>query len=110
ALRVDPSAPARTGLHETVSVQANLDALLVRGLHEIDERRFDAAVATLKQALAVKPDLAIAHGKLGTAYAAAGQSELAVKHLQAVSMHDPNEPYGSMMLGWLAYLDGRTDE
>jgi tetratricopeptide (TPR) repeat protein len=110
ALWVDGSDDARAGLRETVKLQAELDAELVKGMHEIDERRFDTAVVTLKKVLAIKPDVAIAHGKLGAAYAALGQNELAVKHLRAVSVHDPNEPYGEMMLGWLAYLDGRTDE
>jgi tetratricopeptide (TPR) repeat protein len=109
AMRLDP-ATASTGLREMVRVQAELDAELVKGMHELDQRRFGPAVESLKKALAIKPDLAIAHGKLGTAYASLGENDLAVKHLQAVSRHDPNEPYGEMMLGWLAYLEGRTGE
>ena len=50
-------------------------------LHQIDERRYAEASETLTRMLAVKPDLATAHGKLGTLYAIAGQSELAAKHL-----------------------------
>jgi tetratricopeptide (TPR) repeat protein len=110
ALRIEPSSTAHAGLRDTIRVQADLNALLVAGMHELDLQRFDAAVSSLEKVLAIKPDHAIAHGKLGTAYAALGRSDLAAKHLQAVSLHDPNEPYGEIMLGWLAYLDGRTDD
>jgi tetratricopeptide (TPR) repeat protein len=110
ALVFDSSGKARAGLHELLSLQAKLDAELVKGIHEVDKRQFAPAVATLKKALAIKPDVAIAHGKLGTAYASLGQNELAVKHLETVSLHDPNDPYGAMMLGWMAYLDGRNED
>jgi tetratricopeptide (TPR) repeat protein len=93
-----------------VAIQARLDADLNEALHDIDERRFPSAIGTLEKLLRIKPDLAVAHGKLGTAYAATGQSKLAVKHLRAVAQHDPDDPYGLMMLGWLAYLQGNAEE
>ncbi|HVW39325.1 MAG TPA: tetratricopeptide repeat protein, partial [Pirellulales bacterium] len=49
-------------------------------------------------------------GKLGAAYAATGQKELAVEHLQASAQCDPDNAYGPGMLGWLAYLEGRPED
>lgn len=110
AMRVDPSAATREKLRQAVALQANLDADLVLAMYEIDQRRFAPAIAALNRVLAIKPDQAVAHGKLGTAYAASGKNELAVKHLRAGIEHDPNDPYGYMMLGWLAYLDGKGED
>jgi tetratricopeptide (TPR) repeat protein len=79
-------------------------------VHELDERRFSTAIDSFSKVLALKPNFAVAHAKIGTAYAALGKNALAVKHLQAVTEHDPNDPSGAMMLGWLAYLDGKGDD
>jgi tetratricopeptide (TPR) repeat protein len=110
AERLDPAPEIREKLRQTVAVQAALDADLARGIHELEQRHFDKAIEALNKVLSVKPDHAVAHGKLGSAYVAAGQRELAVKHLRAVAQHDPDDSSGWMMLGWLAYLDGRVDE
>jgi tetratricopeptide (TPR) repeat protein len=110
ALRLDDSPALYEELRKAVAVQARLDADLADALHQIDTRRFPEAVRTLEGILSVKPDLAVAHGKLGTAYAVLGKNELAVKHLRAVGESDPDDPYGHMMLGWLAYLKGRPEE
>src|SRR5262249_42581945 len=85
ALRVDSSASSKEKLRAAVALQAKLDRDLVDALHLIDERRFPPAIEAFEKILAVKPDLAIAHGKLGTAYAVVGKKDLAAKHLQAVA-------------------------
>jgi tetratricopeptide (TPR) repeat protein len=108
ALHVHPTAATRAKLQAATAAQAQLDADFTRGLHEVDERRFADAIGTLGSVLARKPNFARAHGKLGSAYAATGKREDAVKHLQAVAAHDPNDPYGLMMLAWLDYLDGNA--
>ena len=110
ALRLDPAPAPRARLRELVAIQAGIDADLVAALHQIDEQRFPEAVETLTRILRIKPDLAVAHGKLGTAYEILGQHERAVEHLQAVARYDPDDPYGYMMLGWLAYLQGRAED
>jgi tetratricopeptide (TPR) repeat protein len=110
ALRLDADPATRERLRQAVAIQARLDADLARGLHEIDERRFGEAIQTLSGVLSIKPDLAIGHGKLGTAYAVNGQNELAIKHLQAVAEYDPDDPYGYAMLGWLAFLQGKAED
>jgi tetratricopeptide (TPR) repeat protein len=110
ALRLDPAPQTRDKLHEFVAIQAQIDADLVTAFHQIEEQRLPEAVESLNRILTVKPDLAIAHGKLGTVYAILGQHEKAVEHLQAVAQHDPDDPYGYMMLGWLAYLQDRAED
>jgi tetratricopeptide (TPR) repeat protein len=110
ALRLDPAPATRARLREAVATQAHLDADLVEALHLADERRFPEAIATLKRILTVKPDLALAHGKLGTLYAAAGRPDLAFPQLQAVAEDDPDDAYGYTMRGWLAYLQDRAED
>ncbi len=110
ALRLDPAPATRDRLRQCVAIQAGIDADLVAALHQMEERHFGEAVETLNRILSVKPDLAVAHGKLGTAYEILGQHERAVEHLQAVARCDPDDPYGYMMLGWLAYLQGRAED
>jgi tetratricopeptide (TPR) repeat protein len=110
AVRIDSKSSIRERLRKAVALQDDIDKELVRGLHEIEAGQTKEAVTSLRKVLSVKPDLAVAHGKLGTALATLGQKELAVKHLRAVAVNDPDDAYGYSMLGWLAFLDGRLDE
>jgi tetratricopeptide (TPR) repeat protein len=110
AVRLDPGPATYARLREAEAIQARLDADLAEAFHQADERRFPEAIGTLEKILAVKPDWAVAHGKLGTLYAVTGRTELAVEHLRAVARYDPNDAYGDTMLGWLAYLQGRGEE
>ncbi|MBI3862204.1 MAG: tetratricopeptide repeat protein [Planctomycetia bacterium] len=110
ALRFDSGPAVRDRLRETVAIQEQIDADWFEALHQIDEQRFADAIAMLRNVLKAKPDLARAHGKLGTAYAVTGQRELAALHLRKVIECDPFDGYGEAMLGWLAYLDGRAEE
>jgi tetratricopeptide (TPR) repeat protein len=110
ALSVDPTPAVREKLQEVVAIQAKLDADWFTVLHQIDEHRSAEPMELLRKMLEVKPDLAKAHGKLGTLYAAAGKNEAAQEHLGAVAPYDPDDAYGYTMLGWLAYLQGRADD
>src|SRR5262249_14584289 len=111
AIRTDPARQTtRDRLRQAVAIQARLDQDWFKAIHEVNERRYPQAMDTLKSILAVNPDSARAHGKLGTLYAIAGDKQQAVEHLQAVGRCDPDDPYGYAMLGWLAYLDDRPDE
>lgn len=114
ALRSDPAPPARTravdALRALVATQAKLDADLVEALHQIDQGRLPQAIDTLIRILEVKPNWAVVHGKLGTLYAATGQFDRAIPHLEAVARHDPDDQSGFAMLGWLAYLQERPAE
>ena len=108
AFRATPTPAVREQLREAVAVQAGIDARLVEALHEIEERRFPRAIEALEKLLAVKPDHALAHAKLGTALAASGKRQRATEHLRAAVRYDPDDPSGHMMLGWLSYLDGNA--
>jgi tetratricopeptide (TPR) repeat protein len=110
ALRVDPAPATRVKLKEAVTLQTKLDAELATAMAQMEHREFPEAAETLKGVLAIKPDLAMAHGKLGTIKAVLGKNEEAVEQLRAVARCDPNEPYGYNMLGWLAYLQDRPEE
>ncbi len=109
ALRIDETPAIRGKLREAVALQARLDREYAKALHEIENRQFAAAIETLKGVLQIKPDLAKAHGRLGTAYAASGKNELAVEHLLAVAAYDPDDSYGEAMLGWLDYVNGHFE-
>ena len=110
ALRVDPTPEVRAGLREAAAAQSGVVADMTEGVYLMGERRFPEAIAALNKVLAVKPDHALAHGRLGTLYAATGNRDLATEHLRAVSKYDPNDAYGDNMLGWLAFLEGRPAE
>jgi tetratricopeptide (TPR) repeat protein len=107
ALQVDPTPDVRAKLREAMALQTLVEAGCAEAQHQVAQRRFPEAIATLNQVLAVKPDLAEAHGRLGTLYATAGERGLADEHLRAVAKYNPNDAYGDNMLGWLAYLGGR---
>jgi tetratricopeptide (TPR) repeat protein len=109
SLRFDPAPATREELQALLAIQYELDAGFLKAVEEIRERRHSEAIETLEKLLALKPDLARAHGRLGTVYAIVGKPELARQHLQAVAECDHDDPYGHAMLGWLAYLDGRPD-
>lgn len=108
ALRLDPAPATHAKLKAVVAIQARLDADLVEANRHLEGGRPAKAIETLDKILAVKPDWATAHGKLGMAYASTGASERAAKHLRAVADCDPNDAYGYAMLGWLAFLQDKA--
>lgn len=107
ALRSDPAPAIQDKLREIVTLQAKVDADLTTAYWLADAKRFPEAITLLNNVLTIKPDLALAHAKLGTLYAIGQRNDLAVRHLQAVAQHDPDNQYGFAMLGWLAYLDNQ---
>lgn len=109
AYSLDPAPRIRDMLEETKAILVKLKADMESALRLIGEQQYMDATDTLQKVLSVKPDLAIAHGKLGLLFAQAGKSELAVTHLQAVAKFDPDDPYGERLLGWLAYLRGDAE-
>jgi tetratricopeptide (TPR) repeat protein len=64
----------------------------------------------LEAILAINPNLAIAHGRLGTAYLALNEKEKGLEQLNMVSQLDPDEPDGESMLGWMCLLDGKFED
>jgi tetratricopeptide (TPR) repeat protein len=114
ALRLDLPATIRdravAALRGAIALETQIDADLTSALHAADEQRFDTAIDVLNRILQTKPDWAVVQSKLGTLYAATGRTDQARSHLQAVSRDDQDDGSGLAMLGWLAYLDGRTED
>ena len=73
---------------------------------QIRLQQYSEAAVTLEEILRLKPNLAQAHGKLGSVYATLGDRDRATTHLQAVREHDPDDAYGEAMLGWLDTITG----
>ncbi|MGE5192751.1 MAG: tetratricopeptide repeat protein, partial [Deltaproteobacteria bacterium] len=104
AYRIDPAPETREKIRQSVAALDEIDAGFDKAVHQLSRQRYAAAIETLERVLRLKPDLAKAHGRLGTAYAAIGNQEQALAHLRAVEKFDPDSPYGEAMIGWLAYL------
>lgn len=110
AIRVEPNESAQRKLAGAIDLQRQIHSGTMEAMYRIEQRDYDGAIATLQGVLKIKPDHAVAHGKLGTLYANANNFPLARKHLTAVAEHDPNDPYGYNMLGWLAYLQDQPEQ
>lgn len=110
AWQLAPEADTRTQLEHVKSVQLQIDDGFQEAEHLMHDNRLSEAIATLEGLLELKPDLAMAHGKLGTLYAATGDRKQAVEHLQKMVRYDPDDPYGEAMLGWLEYVDNYPGE
>ena len=110
ALQLKPAAETQAKLDEALNIRREFGDALAEGLRLLDKSRFSEAIVKLNRVLEIDPEYSKAHGKLGAAYAATGQKELAVEHLRASVQCDPDNPYGPGMLGWLAYLEGRPED
>lgn len=110
AVRFDDSSAMREKLHAAISTQNQLDADWSTAQQLQEKGAYSEAEQTLKKMLSLKPDYALAWGKLGTIHALQKQPELAVECLQKVRQFDPDITYGESMLGWLCYLEGRNEE
>jgi tetratricopeptide (TPR) repeat protein len=110
ALRIEPTPELRAQLREAAKVVDRFQADAILASRLVQENRFQEAHATYERILRIKPDDAMAHGKLGRLYATAGRDEQAVEELLAVARCDPDEPYGYAMLGWMKYKRGKSDE
>jgi tetratricopeptide (TPR) repeat protein len=111
---VNPPAAVRergaAALRDAIAVQLKLDDDLTLAFREGDGPHPEVAIDGLDRILAVKPDWAAAHSKLGALHARAGRLDRAIPHLEAVSTYDPDDATGLALLGWLAYLGDRPDE
>jgi tetratricopeptide (TPR) repeat protein len=110
AYRIDPVPSTRVKIRDAVAVLNEVESAFDDAVEQLREQNYTAAIATLERLLHIKPDLAKAHGRLGTAFAATGNEEQATEHLRDVEKFDPDSPYGEAMLGWLAYLKGDSEQ
>jgi len=109
ALRLVASPEVHQKLKDVIADRVAIDESTIVAARQIRHQQFQEAAHTLEGILQRKPDLASAHGKLGTVYATLGKRDQAVAHLNAVAQFDPDDAYGEGMLGWMAYLDGKFD-
>lgn len=110
AVRFDDSNTLRDKLRRAIATQNQLDADWSDAQQFQERGAYHEAELTLKKLLGVKPDHALAWGKLGLIHALKKEPELADECLRKVSQCDPDMTYGESMLGWLRYLDGRNQE
>lgn len=110
ALELKPAETTQAKLDEALNVRREFGDEWAEALRLLEKNQFSEAIVKLNRVLEIDPEYSKAHGKLGAAYAATGQKELAVEHLQASARCDPDNAYGPGMLGWLAYLEGRAED
>lgn len=110
AVRFEDSPALRDKLLEAISIQNELDADWSAAQTHFELSRHAEAEQVLKKVLSIKPDHALAWGKLGTLHALNKRSNLAVECLEKVRQLDPDMTYGESMLGWICYLEGRHQE
>jgi tetratricopeptide (TPR) repeat protein len=79
-------------------------------LHAMELRRYDLAKDIAERILVLNPDHALAHARLGTMLAVAGNKSAAVEKLSYALKLDPNDVYPTAMKGWIAFTDGKLDE
>ena len=106
--------------HEDQQIRDQFDSLIVvlRKLErdrvtassQVQQGQFQAAVETLQGVLRVKPNDAMAHGRMGMALASMGSRDEGLKALQQVARHDPDLAYGENLIGWLRYQDKQGEE
>ena len=106
--RAAPSAKLQQAIRETQETQAKLDAGSSAAVRMVNSKKYREAIEVLEDLLTIAPQSASLHAKLGTAYELVGRHALANEHWEAVSRCDPDNPYGHNMLGWVAYLENRT--
>lgn len=110
ALRAGDTPAARDKLKEFQAAQAGVNDDVAEGMWLTERGQFPGAIRAFERALARQPDHAVAHGRLGTLFAATGDNTRAAEELRAVARCDPNDAYGENMLGWLAFQGGRYEE
>lgn len=110
ALRFNDAPVIREKLDVLKFTHQKIDSDWFEAVHLVDEHHHEEALGILRQILRINPELARAHGRLGTVYATLGQEENAIESLKTAAACDPDDPYGDSMLGWLAILRGRPNE
>lgn len=88
----------------------NVELLVNNGFHLFLARRFDESIQTLRSALAVQPDIAVAHWFMGYTLIAKGQPEQAIPELErAVQLSDRSPAVIGVLIRAYAHAGRRTD-
>lgn len=106
-VRIEDTPAHRELLKELVSIQTNLELDAMQAQKLVQGNNTAEAIKLYEKILAIKPDDANAHGRLGVEYAKLNNLSEAIQHWSAVTVHNPNDVFGLGMLGWLAYLQKR---
>jgi tetratricopeptide (TPR) repeat protein len=109
ALRIDDRTEVREALQSAIGMQTELESQRATANQLLSQQRFPQVIPVLQGILDKKPDDAIAHGRLGTAFASMGQMGQAEEHWRRVIECDPNDAYGIGMLAWTAMGKGDWD-
>lgn len=110
ALRIDDNPVVRERLKAAIAIETRLEEFRSQANRALAQRQFPEAMKLLKQIIEIKPDDAIAQGRLGTCYAELGDMKLAEEHWKAVEKYDPDDVYGLGMLAWMAFRQNRLDD
>jgi tetratricopeptide (TPR) repeat protein len=105
SLRISPNnEEAKKSLRQYIAQQQELDELRAQA-NAMRGKSVEQSIELFQKVLAIRPDDAGAHGRLGTLYAQSGDRDKAISYLNQVAELDPDDQYGLSMLGWLSYLD-----
>ena len=104
-----PSDAIRRKREIASATQDRISREFDRAEHDLSEGRIDDGIATLQLVLIDKPNLAKAHGRLGTLYAYKGRTNEALEHWGSVARHDSDDAYGQGMIGWHWYTQDQPE-
>ncbi len=99
------SESLHTELRDAISQRRAVDHGMRTALECIERKEWPRAEQELEAVLAIKPNLAAGHGKLGLVLAQRGRLNEAREHWLQVERLDPDSPYGLVLLGWSSYLE-----
>jgi tetratricopeptide (TPR) repeat protein len=105
ALRIDATPELRAKLAEAERVIAKLNSLVTEGVHLTGEKKYAEAIASFEEAVRMKPDLPLAHARLGAALLQAGKTGPATEEFRLAIKYDPEDPYPHVMLSKMAFRD-----
>jgi tetratricopeptide (TPR) repeat protein len=110
SLRFEKTPECEAQLRQLTDTLSAADADYQQAQANDRDGRHTQAIEGYLRVLKARPRYAMAHARLGTAYASVGEKMLARQHLQTAVECDPDEPYAPAMLGWLAFLDRQYEQ
>jgi tetratricopeptide (TPR) repeat protein len=110
ARRIEDTPALREKLAESERVVAKLNSLITEGVHLTGEQKYAEAIAGFEEAIRIKPDLPLAHARLGAALLQAGKFGPATAEFNLAIKYDPEDPYPHVMLSKMAFREERYDD
>jgi Flp pilus assembly protein TadD len=110
AQRIDDTPALREKLAEAERVVAKPTSLITEGVHLTGEQKYAEAIANFEEAIRIKPDLPLAHARLGAALLQAGKFGPAADEFNLAIKYDPEDPYPHVLLSKMAFRDERYSE